>query len=442
MYQHQITTLRSGLELITVPMAATSSVTTLFLSNVGSRYESVAQEGIAHFFEHMVFKGTAKYPDSQTLAVTIDAIGARTNAFTSKEYTGYYIKAASRHLSLALDVLTEMLFSPRLAQADIERERGVIIEEINMYEDTPMQNIGNLFDRLLFAGSGLEHDVIGSKATVSSLTRDDFIAFLRHFYHPSNLTLVVAGDEQVVRPEVIEPLLEKMLIEKADSATMGKARFSARADRLEASALIEAGRPTYGSELRLIQHKATEQVHLMMGWPGLARDDERRYALSLLTTILGGNMSSRLFTEVREKRGLCYYVHADADTFHQSGSVVAVAGVDPKRASEAIEVIQAECLALTDARPVSVEELVRAQEYATGSMQLSLEDSGSVAQFFGIRQLLKRKIETPTEVMAKLRQVTVKEVNQLARELLSSSAMRLALIGEVELADSTQSHSD
>lgn len=440
MITHSLTQLSNGLEILSIPMPATPSVTVLLLGNTGSRYETPAQYGIAHFFEHMVFKGTEKYPDPQTLAVTIDAIGAQSNAFTSKEYTGYYIKAASRHLDIALDVLTDMLIRPLIKQEDIDRERGVIIEEINMYEDTPMQNIGNIFDQLMYRGSGLEHDVIGSKATVSAVNREDFIDFLRHFYHPSNLTLVIAGDERVIDSVRLNGQIEKMLTEKLTKATMGNGELLLPRERLSAKTLLAPDESQIGSDRLLVQTKTTEQVHLMLGWPGIKRGDERRYALSLLVTVLGGNMSSRLFTEVREKRGLCYYVHADADYFHDTGSVAAGAGVDPKRAQEAIKVIKEECLAVGEGRrPIESLEIERAKEYNIGSLQLSLEDSRSVAQFYGMRQLLRREIETPEEVIERLRKVTVEEVNSVAKELLVADQMRLAVIGglkEEEVRDS------
>lgn len=430
MITQSLTQLGNGLEILSIPMPATPSVTVLLLSNTGSRYETPAQYGIAHFFEHMVFKGTEKYPDPQTLAVTIDAIGAQSNAFTSKEYTGYYIKAASRHLDIALDVLTDMLIRPLIKQQDIDRERGVIIEEINMYEDTPMQNIGNIFDQLMYRGSGLEHDVIGSKETVSAINREDFIGFLKQFYHPSNLTLVIAGDESVVDSVRLNGQIEQMLAEKLPKATMGNGELLLPRERLSAETLLAPDESLIGSDRLLVQTKTTEQVHLMLGWPGIKRGDERRYALSLLVTVLGGNMSSRLFTEVREKRGLCYYVHADADYFHDTGSVAAGAGVDPKRAQEAIKVIKDECLAVGEGRrPIESLEIERAKEYNIGSLQLSLEDSRSVAQFYGMRQLLRREIETPEEVIDRLRKVTVEEVNQVARGLLVADQMRLAVIG-------------
>lgn len=425
-----ITTLPSGIELIRIPMPATPSVTTLLLGNTGSRYEADAKQGIAHFFEHMVFKGTAKYPDAQTLAVAVDALGAQSNAFTSKEYTGYYIKSASRHLETALDILTDMIFNPLLKQEDIDRERGVIIEEINMYEDTPMQSIGNIFDQLLFAGTGLEHDIIGTKQTVSGLQRADFLDLLTAFYQPSNLSLVVAGAAEVVGAEDLPDRIEQLVDLKLATATLGKITQTERF--VPQTALSAEASFSTGARLR-VKSKQTEQAHLMLGWPGLKRSDPRRYALSLLTVVLGGNMSSRLFSEVREKRGLCYYVHADTDYFHNTGSVAAAAGVDPSRIDEALAVIKEECLKLgSGALPVTDAELVRAQEYAIGSLQLSLEDSRSVAQFFGIRQLLLRQTETPEEVIAHLREVTPDDVKAVAKDMLTETDIRLALIGPFE----------
>lgn len=423
MYSHTIEVVESGLELIRVPMASLSSVTALVLGNTGSRYEVPNQQGLAHFFEHMVFKGTRAYPDPQTLASTIDAVGAQSNAFTSKEYTGYYVKAASRHLERSLDVLSDMLLQPLLRADDIEREKGVIIEEINMYADTPMQDVDNVFDQLLFENAGLGHDVIGTKETVSGLKQEDFQQFLTQWYGLANLSVVIAGDARVVNTDETVQLVQRLF---GDAKQPLNPRNNQRIDTL---ALAKSGRTWLDGDRLKVKTKPTEQAHLMMGWPGLVRCDQRRYILALLSTIMGGNMSSRLFMEVREKLGLCYYVHSTADYYHDAGVFGAAAGVDPKRATEAVEVIAEQFSQVyTGKRPIAQEELDRAREYAIGTLVLSLEDSQSVAQYYGVRQLLQRKVETPDEVLAKLRSVTLEQVNELAQELLDPKKLRLAII--------------
>lgn len=428
MLKHSVQVLDSGLELIRIPMASISSVTALVLGNTGSRYEKPAQQGLAHFFEHMVFKGTKKYPDPQVLASTIDAVGAQSNAFTSKEYTGYYVKAASKHLERSLDVLSDMLLQPLIRPEDIEREKGVIIEEINMYSDSPMQDIDNVFDQLLFENESLGHDVIGTKETVSGMTHQDFLDLLSGWYGLPNLTLVLAGDATVVESDQTLDLVSKLFGgEKRPQET--------RVDhRVEVAPLLKSSWKNTGR--LLVKTKQTEQAHLMLGWPGLVRSDERRYALALLSIVLGGNMSSRLFTEVREKRGLCYYVHSTVDYYHDAGVFGAAAGVDPRRIHEAVQVIIDEFSQLSSAnKAISQQELDRAREFAMGTLVLSLEDSQSVAQYYGVRQLLQRKIDTPDAVIERLKRVTLEEINLLAQTLLKSGEMRLALIGPFEQAE-------
>lgn len=417
-------TLANGLPVLLVEMPSVQSVTALVLTNTGSRYEIPEHAGIAHFFEHMVFKGTEKYPDPQTLASAIDAIGADFNAFTSKEYTGYYVKSASQHLGTSLDVLSDMLLRPLLKQEDIDREKGVIIEEINMYKDTPMNHVANLFEQMAYADFGLSHDIIGSKETVSSLTSEDFQSFLSSWYGLPNMLLVLAGDASV--------------LSKKDTLKMVEAAFSKQTaqsrikDKVKVAQYFSA-EPL--SEHRLhVENKQTEQAHLVLGWKGLPRtDEEHRAQLSVLGTLMGGNMSSRLFSEVREKRGLCYYVRADVDFYHEVGLVGASAGVDPSRVYEAIEVILAEFKQVSDgSKPVTADELARAKEYIRGTLTLSFEDSRSVAQSFGMKQLLLNKTETLEESLEKIQKVTLKQVNDLAKLLFTKSNPKLAVIGPFE----------
>lgn len=420
MFTHKLETLENGLQLLRVGLPGAASVTTLVFSNTGSRYEKPNEYGIAHFFEHMVFKGTPTYPDPQLLASAIDGIGAEFNAFTSREYTGYYIKAASQHLELSLDVLSDMLLRPLLKQEDLERERGVIIEEMNMYKDNPMYHIANVYEEMLWKGSGLSHDIIGNRETVSSVNRDNFVSFLSQWYGHGNMLVVLAGDEKVVMSDAAREKVEKAFAKPSDHKRLeGKQSPSDLKDR------------GFMADQRLVVvERPTEQAHLVMGWKGLSRTDERRHALSILSVVLGGSMSSRLFTEVREKRGLCYYVSSDTEQYHETGFFGASAGVETKRVAEAIEVITAEFTDLSSGkRAVTAEELNRAKEHVAGRMLLSFEDSRSVAQFYGMRQLLQNKIEDPDEVMKQIRALTINDLQSLASELIANDGLRLGVIG-------------
>jgi predicted Zn-dependent peptidase len=425
MFQFTHTRLNSGLNVILVPMPGVKSATVLVLNNTGSRYEKPREEGIAHFFEHMVFKGTKNYPSAQILASSIDAIGADFNAFTSKEYTGYYVKSASRHIEKSLDVVSDMLLRPLLKSEDIEREKGVIIEEINMYLDTPMRLVGNLFEQMAYEGSGLSHDIIGSKESVSQLTAADFRRFLKQWYGLGNLVLVIAGDESVVTAPSTLSKIEEYFGKEHEERPKDKIDIEKRL-----SGKTPGGKGPFSSHRLHVENKATEQAHLVLGWPGLRRGDPDRYALALLNVIIGGNMSSRLFMEVREKRGLCYYVRSDIDYFHDAGLFGASAGVDPKRIEEALQVIIAEFMAiLSGEKPLTEADLQKAKEYATGTTVLGFEDSRSVAQYFGLRQVLLDTIESPDDLLDKLRAVSLPEVEKVAHRLIKKGEMRLAVVG-------------
>lgn len=420
MLTHSLTHLKSGLTVIRVPMESVKSVTFLALCNTGSRYETPKVQGIAHFFEHMVFKGTAKYPDAQTLAATIDSVGADFNAFTSKEYTGYYVQAASMHLGLAVDVVSDMLLQPNLRQEDIDREKSVIIEEMNMYKDSPARHIGNLYEEMIYADEGLRHDIIGTKETIHDIDKADFTRFLKAWYGLENMTVVVAGEAAVVNDPATLELIERAFAKEAGERAKGKIKLDSFLSKGSA----------WSKERIKVEFKKTEQAHFILGWPGLKRTNENRYTLSLLSTVLGGNMSSRLFTEIREKRGLCYYVHSDVDYYHETGMVGASAGVDPKRVEEAIEVTVAEFQAVADgSKVITAEELKKAKDYTSGKLILSLEDSQSVAQYYGMKQLLSGEIITPDEVLKRYNQVTLEEVQALATQLIQANQVRLAVIG-------------
>lgn len=421
MLSYTLDSLPSGLTVIRVPMPAVKSVTVLALVNVGSRYEEPRLWGISHFLEHMVFKGTEKYPDAQSLAAAVDAIGAKFNAFTSKEYTGYYVKAASKGMDLALDVVSDMLMTPRLRQDDIDREKGVIIEEINMYADMPASHIANQFEQMTYNSQTIGHDIIGTKETVSAFSSEDFAQHLKHWYGRGNIVLIISGDEAIVSQDT--------LLEKVDHL-FAKGNAS---DWQAAKAAEHLGSDPFTGHTLHVEQRQTEQAHFVMGFPALRRSDPRRHVLSLLSVILGGNMSSRLFSEVREKRGLCYYVHSDTDFYHDVGLFGASAGVDPKRVEEAVKVTADEFYALSDNRKqVTPEELQRAKDYITGKFVLDLEDSESVAQYFGMKQLLLGKVETPEELLQRYMSTTLDEVNQLAQEIIKQDQLRFAVIGPFE----------
>ncbi len=426
MLTHTKNTLKNGLTVLTIPMPGVESVTVLALCNTGSRFESKKEQGIAHFFEHMVFKGTESYPSAQLLARTIDTIGAEFNAFTSKEYTGYYVKAAGRHAGVAIDVVSDMLLKPFLRQDDIDREKGVIVEEMNMYEDMPMRQVENIFERMIFAGTSLGHDILGTKETVNSFTTADFKQFLSRWYGLENMLLILAGDPSVVESQATKEMVTKAFAKDGGKRTAGKCDVTTISDT----------KGKWTEDKLHVLYKKTEQAHLVMAWPSIARSDKRRTALMLADVIMGGNMSSRLFTEIREQRGLCYYVRSGTDFFHETGSFAASAGVAPKRIFEALTVIKEEFEQASDGtRPFTKEEFESAKEYLIGSMTLDFEDSRSVAQFYGIRELLLNESKDPSDVIAKIKATTLAEVQAVFSEIVKTGEARLAVVGPYKSAE-------
>ena len=411
---YQRTVLPNGLRLILVPMEGVKSVTALILVGAGSRYETAQNNGISHFLEHMAFKGTKKRPSAMTISSLIDGIGGEFNAFTSKESTGYYIKSSSNHIDLALDVLSDMLQHALLDPKEIAKERGVIIEELNLYEDTPVRKIGDIYERLLYSDTPMGWDVGGEKHIIQKITRDDFLSYLKSLYSPHNIAVVVAGE------------FEEKKVEKLVAKLFGRMKkFSTVAPE---SVVDAQAKPAV-----FIKTKKTEQAHLAIGVRTFPVHDERRYALSLLATILGGGMSSRLFHEVREKRGLAYYVRTGAEHYDDCGTLVSTAGVDAKRIDEAIKVIVAEYEKLGKGKGrVTKKELDKAKEYSKGHLVLELEDSRVVAGFYATQEILERQIDTPDEIIKKIKAVTVDQVELLAGEIFRPERLNLAVIGQFE----------
>lgn len=415
------TKLKNGVRVLTVPMAGVESVTAMVLCKTGSRNETAKQAGISHVLEHMVFKGTKRYPTPMAIAEAVDSIGAEQNAFTSKEYTGYYITSAAKHLGLTLDIQAEMLTVPLLPQDDLNREREVIVEEINMYEDQPMAMAGELFEDLMYQGSSMGRQIIGTKETVRATTSEDLRKYMGEWYLGGNMLVVVAGK---LNPKS-ETLNSRQISNSNDQIfKLIEEKFGGMG---EGKIVPYTSKATYGPAEARHHKKKTEQAHFYMGVPALAMTDPRRYALSLGQVILGGGMSSRLFNEIREKRGLAYYVKADLDTAYDVGYFAVRAGVKLEKLGEAMKVVKEEMLKLSST--ITDKEITKAKEYLLGRMPLSLEDSMGVAQFFGTRALMLDEIRQPSEVEAKIKGTSIEEVKKVVGELVGEEKMRSVVVG-------------
>ncbi len=402
------TVLDNGLRLLTAPMPHARSASVVVFLGVGSRYEAPAESGLSHFIEHMLFKGTARRPTARDISTTIEGVGGLLNAVTSQETTVYWAKIAQPHLSLALDLLVDILRHSSFAPPEIEKERQVILEEIDSLFDSPGELVGLLIDQLLWDGP-LGWDIAGRKDTISTFQRTDLLAYLARHYAPGNTVISVAGN---IDPLAIREQMAALLGDwpPAPPASCEPALDNQTAPRLK------------------LHYKDTEQVHLCLGVHGLPLAHPDRFVLGLLSTILGEGMSSRLFEELREKRGLVYDVHAYVDRFQDTGSAVVYAAVDPQRTVAAVEVILEELARLKD-QPVPEAELTTAQELTKGRFWLSLEDSRNVASWLGSQELLLGHIQTVDEVIAQVAAVTSADIQRLARQLFIQGQLNLALVG-------------
>ena len=404
----QKTTLPNGLRVITSPMPAAKSVAVMVMVAAGSRYETKSTSGIAHFAEHMFFKGTEKRPTAKDISAEVDGIGGEFNAFTGKEYTGYYIKCAAEHRELALDVLADQLLSSRFDPDEIELEKGVIIEELNMYVDTPRDHVDSVYDQLLFGDQPLGWDIIGTKDTIRAAERDTFLSYLDAWYAPRRLVVGAGGavDDGFVAE------VERHFGHLADRST---------GDALPVEVLQTEAR------VRLAT-RDSDQAHLRLGVRGIQTTSPDRYAMQVLTAILGGGMSSRLFTEVRERLGLAYYVFCHHQSYEDTGTLFSQSGVDIKRIDLAVQTILREFGKLVR-EPVDEVELRRTKNYLKGRMVLQLEDPRGLLSFGLRREVLEDRLAEPEEVLEGVEAVTAADIRRLAGEVIRDDGLNFGVVG-------------
>jgi predicted Zn-dependent peptidase len=406
-YQRNV--LSNGLRVLTAPLEHAQSVTCYIMLAAGSRYENGQNRGIAHFAEHMFFKGTERRPTAKDIALEVDGFGGEFNAFTSKEYTAYYIRCAAEYRDHAFDVLVDMLRNSKFDSEELEREKGVIVEEMNMYYDTPRDYVSSVYDELLFGDNPLGWETLGTKETVTAATRETFLDYIGDWYKPSRMVVGVAGK---VGADLL-PRLEDLLgdIEPAETGAPVPA------------SVIRSPEP----QVRL-RTKDSDQANICIGVPSYPLGHPDRYALQLLGTVLGSGMSSRLFLEVRERRGLAYFVYALNNSFTDAGTLVSQAGVDLKRADEAAGVIADEFKRLAD-EPVPPDELEKARALAKGRFVLQTESPNGLLLFGLRREVVEGAAVEPAELLAGLDAVTVEDVQRVAQDVIGTQGLRLAAIG-------------
>jgi len=409
------TTLDSGLRVITVPMKNANSVTVLILVGAGSKYETKDMNGMSHFLEHMFFKGTEKRPNTLDISETLDSVGGQYNAFTSKEITGFWAKVDKTHTDIALDWISDMFLNSKFDEEEAEREKGVIIEEANMYLDTPMAYIGELWEKLLYGDQPAGWMVIGEKENILSFNREKVVDYYKTHYSSLNTIVCIAGD------------IDSEEIEGKIKSYFGNILKSKEPKKVKAKeAQTEPG--------LLLHYKKTDQTHFCLGVRTYDLFNEKKYALALLSIILGGNMSSRLFIKVRERNGLAYSIHTSTDSTTDTGYLVTQAGIDHKNLEKSVKLILEEYKDMRD-KEITQKELQKAKDYLKGTMSLSLDSSDSQASFYGTQELLAREILTPDEKFKKIDKVSVEDIKKLAEDIFLPEKLNLAVIGPVEEKD-------
>ncbi len=397
--------------IITVPVPGAKTTTALMVFKTGSRYETRKNSGISHFLEHMFFKGTENRPDTLMISSALDALGCEFNAFTSKEYTGYWVKAAENKLAEALDILGDMILHSKFDKEEIEREKGVIIEELNMYEDNPMMHIEDVLERCLFGDTPAGWDTIGTKENIQNFTRQDFISYFRSQYGAKSVTLVLAGG---IKDRDIKKGRE--IINK-----LGANKWKKQVKNVYKQAAPQVK----------IVFKDTDQANISLAVRTFPIGHGEELNAKLLAVILGGAMSSRLFINLRERNGLAYYVKTDTEFYTDSGYLSTQAGVPTDKVSKAIGIILAEYARLKE-ELVSDEELTRAKDLLQGRMFLQMEASDNLANWYARQAVLRGQLFSPEEFLKKIKKVSATDLRKTANKIFVNSSLNLAGIGKLK----------
>jgi predicted Zn-dependent peptidase len=401
--------LPNGVRVILVPKADSLATTVAVLVEAGSKYETKDINGISHFLEHMCFKGTTKRPRPIDIAGELDGLGAEYNAFTSQEWTSYYAKVKNESFHRALDVVADLYLHPTFNAEEIEKEKGVIIEEINMYEDLPQRRVGEFFMELVYGDQPAGWSIAGEKEVIRRIVREDFLAYRGKHYLPQATTIIIAGGFDVGKAKV-DVAAHFGAIPKGEKE--GKPKVVEVQDKPR----------------ELVRFKQVDQTHLIMGFRAFSVKDERRYALTLLSDILGGGMGSRLFQKVREELGAAYYVRAETDLYSDHGLIMMSSGVTHEKLKDVIKAGLEEFMRFTTER-VDEETLDRAKRHVTGQFVLSLETSDALGYYYGGQEVMGLSLQTPEEYVAKLQAVHAEDVQKVAKDLFKNESLNLALIG-------------
>jgi predicted Zn-dependent peptidase len=407
--QYKKTTLKNGLRVITVPLKNTETVTAMVLVSAGSDYETKEINGLSHFLEHMCFQGTVKRPNTGDVSRELDELGAQSNAFTSKEYTGYWAKAQSKHLPKLIDIVSDIYQNPIFTEDAIQREKGVVIEEMKMYEDLPQAKAGEVFEELMYGDQPAGWPIIGRENIVRNLTQKDLIDYRSKHYVAKGTVVVIAG-------KINEAKTIKMVDEAFKNISKAKKEKKINVKESQKTPQVK------------IHYKETDQAHIILGFRALPLGHKDNYKVGGLESVLGHGMSSRLFRKMRDELGLCYYVRAGHDASLDRGYFAIASGVAKDRVKEAILAILAECRKMKE-ELVSDTELKKAKELRTSGLYLGLETSDQYADFYAFPELLGQKIKTAEERVRKIESIKAKDVMQVAKEIFINTGLNLSIVG-------------
>jgi predicted Zn-dependent peptidase len=402
--------LKNGMRIITIPMKENPTTTVLVLVETGSKYENKDNNGISHFLEHMCFKGTSRRPSAFDITKELDGIGAQYNAFTGQEYTGYYAKSDYKKLDTILDVVSDMYLNPIFPEKEIEKEKGVIIEEINMYQDLPQRIVWDVFHKLLYGNNPAGWNIAGTKENVQKIMRTDFIDYRSKHYVASATTVIVSGK-----------INEKEVFKKVQKAfkDIGKWKKDDKEKVWENQKTPQVS----------VYYKDTDQTHIILGVRSYNTYSKYNSIIMVLDAVLSGGMSSRLFQKLRDEMGICYYVGADNNEYTDHGFFSVFAGVDSKRVKEAIVTILAEMNKVKN-NLIKPEELNKAKQYLIGNLHLGLESSNSLAIYYGMQEVLKKDIKKPEDIIKEIKAVTAEEIKFVVERIFKDEGLNLAIVGK------------
>lgn len=409
MYKFKLTKLNNGLTILTVPSRESLSFQVKVLVNTGSEFESKQTNGLSHFLEHMCFKGTKKRPSNLCITKELDNVGGYYNAFTGGEYTGFYTQVAKQKKDLALDIVSDIYLNSQFSEQEIKKEKGVIVEEINMYQDDPQSCIWDLWGKLLYGDQAIGWSILGTKANIRSFKRKDLLKYYKSQYRAKSTLVVVSGNFD-----------EKEIISKIKQYFRGIYQGKAKAKKIVKE---KQAKPQV-----LLRNKKTDQTHLILGFRGIDLFDKRLYALKVLDTIFGGGMSGILFQTIREKLGVAYYIYSVVSCSTDHGFWAVKAGIDNNRLEEVIKSVLKEWQKLK-IKPLAPQDIKKAKSYINGTLALQLENVHNVADYLAFQELLKRKIETPEQYLKKIKQVAPRDLQKVAQDLLNPQSLNLVIIG-------------